>query len=80
LLRADEDGNEEYIKSKEQHVMDAKMKKKSIDLTNAYVKETLSNEQADYKDNDSPLNKKRKREQDNIQDYSPPRSFMAKRW
>uniref|UniRef100_U9UUC7 Uracil-DNA glycosylase-like domain-containing protein n=1 Tax=Rhizophagus irregularis (strain DAOM 181602 / DAOM 197198 / MUCL 43194) TaxID=747089 RepID=U9UUC7_RHIID len=78
----DEDSNEEsikYIKREERHVIDTRIRGEGIDLINACFKEEFNNEQDDYEENDvedtSP-NKKCRLEQD----YSPPKSFVAKRW
>ncbi|CAG8463999.1 11635_t:CDS:2 [Rhizophagus irregularis] len=80
--RTDEDSNEEsikYIKREERHVIDTRIRGEGIDLINACFKEEFNNEQDDYEENDvedtSP-NKKCRLEQD----YSPPKSFVAKRW
>ncbi|RIA97181.1 uracil-DNA glycosylase-like protein [Glomus cerebriforme] len=67
------------IKSEEQHIQLKKIKEEIIDLIDAYIKRGFNNEQEDceYDDlRDFSPNKKRKRGQK----YSPPESFMAKRW
>ncbi len=56
------------------------MKEENNDMINAYVEEEFNDEQEIYMGVSSSFDKKRKCERDDNQDYSPPKSFIAKRW